>query len=153
MKKKIFVILVVLGIFFSYHLLFSKETRIEANVVRVIDGDTFVTDSGERIRLIGMNTPEKNEYYYKEAKNRLEELVGNKTIFLENDAGKKDKYGRSLRYVFTNDTFVNIKLVEEGYARPLTIKPNYKYETEIEKAASSARNRDIGIWNSSGKSL
>lgn len=153
MKKKIFIILIVLIIFFSYHLLFSKETRIEANVVRVIDGDTFVTDSEERIRLIGMNTPEKNEYYYSAARERLEEIILNKTIYLEKDKKNKDRYGRLLRYVFTNDTFVNIKLIEEGYARPLTIKPNYKYETEIEKAASYARNNGIGIWNSSGKSL
>lgn len=149
MKKQLPIIVIVLVLLFGYYLLFTKETRIEANAVKIIDGDTFITDSGERVRLIGMDTPEKNEYYYKEAKKRLEDLILNKTILLENDQGKKDKYGRYLRYVFINDTFVNIKLVEEGYARPLTIKPNYKFEKEIKKAANSAMNKGIGIWNNS----
>ncbi|MBI2673652.1 thermonuclease family protein [Candidatus Woesearchaeota archaeon] len=150
-KKTIIVLLIVILIAFLYYYIFD-ETKITAHATRVIDGDTFVIDSGEKIRLIGMNTPERNEYYYIEAKERLEALILNKTIYLEKDKKNKDKYGRLLRYAYTDDSFVNFELVKEGYARSYLIEPNDRYINKIKETEIEAKNKKIGIWNFSNTS-
>ncbi len=81
----------------------------------VIDGDT-VKSNGTSIRLLGINTPEKGELYYLEAKEFLETLVLNKTVELEYGKDKEDRYGRTLAYTYINRENVNLKLIEEGYA-------------------------------------
>lgn len=143
--------MIVILIAFLYYYLFD-ETKITAHATRAIDGDTFVIDSGEKIRLIGMNTPEKGEYYYTEAKEKLEALILNKTIYLEKDKKNKDKYGRSLRYVYTDDYFVNLELVKDGYARSYLIEPNDRYISKIKETETEAKDKKIGIWNFSNMS-
>lgn len=81
-------------------------------VERVIDGDTVVVN-GTSIRMLGINTPEKGEKYYLEAKEYTESLVMNKTIRLERQG--KDKYNRDLAYLFYNGENLNAKIVEKGY--------------------------------------
>jgi micrococcal nuclease len=96
------------------------DEREEVFVVRVIDGDTIEIARNETlketIRLLGINTPERGEKYYKEAKEFLESLVLNRTIELEKLREDKDKYGRSLRYIFAAGKNVNINIIEEGFA-------------------------------------
>lgn len=118
-------------------------------VSKVIDGDTVELENGERVRLLGINTPEKGQNYYEEANNRLKELVEGKGVRLEKDVDDKGKYGRLLRYVFINDEFVNLKLVREGYAHVYVIPPNTKYQTDLEKAEEKAKEEGLRIWNSS----
>lgn len=118
----------------------------EVVVSRVIDGDTFETIGGNTVRLIGINTPEKNEPYYDEAKERLSDLIENKKVILTKDKENKDKYGRLLRYVYVDDIFVNLKLIEEGYATAYSVPPNLKHENEFKYAEFKAKSSKIGIW-------
>lgn len=123
-----------------------------AAVARVIDGDTIKLSNGERVRYIGIDTPELHhpkkpvEYLAKEAKEFNERLVGAKVVRLEFDVEKRDKYGRLLAYVYVGDTFVNAKIIEEGYAQILTIPPNVKYAEEFLRLQRKAREENRGLW-------
>lgn len=116
-------------------------------VVRVVDGDTFILLNGRVVRLVGIDTPEYSKYYYEEATERLTELIERKNVTLETDITNTDNYGRLLRYVYVNDTFVNLVMVREGYAKVLIIYPDDKYVKELKEAMLSAREEKLGIWN------
>ena len=116
--------LVFLAIFISLSLFsFSvdeseseREVFEEAVVTRVIDGDTFEIDSGEHVRFICVDAPERGMKGAEEASEFLTELIENKTVLLERDVSERDAYGRLLRYVFMDDVFVNRLLVRKNYA-------------------------------------
>ncbi len=113
----------------------------------VIDGDTLDIDLG-RIRLSGINTPETGECYYKEAKEKLEELVLYQEIFLEEEITDTDKYGRFLRYIYTNTTFINGYLVEEGYAKVYDkYNETTKYYFELKELEKKAQEEQLGVWS------
>jgi Staphylococcal nuclease homologue len=129
MQKKsqiiLLVLFVVLLIVINYNFLDSKLSDFvgspqtnNAVVTRVIDGDTLVLDSGEHIRLLGINAPETTtkEKYSEDAKKRLNELVENKTVTLEFGKERYDKYNRLLAYIFLGNENVNIELVRERLA-------------------------------------
>jgi len=118
----------------------------ESKVSRVIDGDTIELSTGEGVRLIGIDTPELNEPYYSEAKNRLQELIEDKLVVLESDFEDTDKYGRLLRYVFLDEENINIEMVEEGYAYAYVFS-DIKYKEEIMAAENYAKDLRIGIWS------
>lgn len=84
-------------------------------VQRVIDGDTIVIN-GTSIRMLGINTPEKGEFYYKEAKDFLNGLVLNKTVVIKFGRDRTDKYGRTLGYIFLGDENINKRMIHEGFA-------------------------------------
>lgn len=91
----------------------------EAVVVDVIDGDTIVVEmAGEQIqvRYIGMDTPEKNQQYGDRALTANRSLVQGNIVFMVKDESEVDSFDRLLRYVFTENTFVNYQLVNLGYA-------------------------------------
>lgn len=121
-------------------------------VARVIDGDTIVLENGEKIRYIGMDTPETKhpskpvEYYGKEATEANRRLVENKTVRLEFDAQERDRYGRLLAYVYVDTTFVNAELVKQGYAKVSTYPPNVKYQDVFLKLEREAREEGRGLW-------
>ena len=118
------------------------------NVKRAIDGDTFELSTKEKVRLSGINTPEKDECYYKEAKQKLHELVAGKQVYLERDYTNKDKYHRLLRYVYIDNGEVNSILVEEGYAK---VYDKYAYDTKKYKKLKDveilAIKEDRGVWS------
>lgn len=124
----------------------SKRILKSAKVIEIIDGDTIKIESGETIRLLHINTAEKGERCYEEVKERLQGLIENKTVWLERDMQNTDQYGRKLRYVFleynTNpenyESFVNLMLIEEGFATLLIVQPNMKYKHIFEKAVQKA---------------
>ncbi len=122
----------------------SGCTNQETVVIRVIDGDTLETSDGKTIRLLGINAPEKWEYHYNKSFEKLIELVQYKKVVLERDSRNKDRYGRLLRYVYTDDTFVNLYLVQYGYAE--VYQPG-KYKEEFEKAEDFARKSKLGLWS------
>lgn len=130
----------------------ASQQGYSAAVARVIDGDTIKLVNGERVRYIGIDTPELHhpkkpvEYLAKEAKEFNQKLVGGKVVRLEFDVEKRDKYGRLLAYVYVDDTFVNAKLLEEGYAQILTIPPNVKYADEFLNLQGKAREENRGLW-------
>ena len=143
-------------------------------VTRAIDGDTIKLSTGEHVRLIGIDTPESRYNTKlerdaarsrkdmkaiinmgKEASNFTRHLVEGERVRLEFDVQKRDKYGRLLAYVYLEDgTFVNAKIMEEGYAQVMTIPPNIKYADLFLKLQQDARKNGKGLWkNGSGEEL
>src|SRR3989344_761915 len=96
-------------------------------VTNVVDGDTADLDGFGRVRFSGINTPEKGDCYYKDAKERTKGLILDKYVYVEEDLSNKDKYGRYLRYIYLNETMINGDLVEGGYAR---VYDKYSYDTK-----------------------
>jgi len=126
------------------------------HVAYVFDGDTFRTKSGERIRLLGINTPEVShdkqaeQPYAKQAKKRLIQLIMGKSVQLRSDKEKKDKYGRSLAHVYLRDgRWVNNIMVTEGLAHVYIFAPNFHGADELLRSESEARNNGRGLWKSS----
>lgn len=122
-----------------------------AEVSRVVDGDTLELEDGRKVRLIGINTPEKNEKHYLEAKQNLEALVLDKEVFFARDVSDKDKYGRLLRYVFTEDEFVNAEQISAGLASSYEYEPDTKYQFLFNCLEEQAREKELGIWQGFGK--
>jgi len=148
-----------LAIVFLILLFFSssaKATPCEYHTVRrVIDGDTLVIDTGQRVRLIGIDTPEKGdrrrdvEFYAIEAMRFLKKAVEGKRVCLKKDPlhnSDRDEYGRLLRYIFVDNRFINRELIQDGYAYVFTSYP-FVYIKEFKKAEAVARAKQIGIWN------
>lgn len=119
---------------------------ITAIVDYVIDGDTIELRNKERVRLIGINTPEMGQPYSSEAKNKLKELIEGKETVLEKDITDKDQYGRLLRYIWLGDTLINLEMVKLGYANSYTYPPDVKYQNQIVAAEREAREKKIGLW-------
>jgi micrococcal nuclease len=115
-------------------------------VSKVIDGDTVVLENGEHVRYIGIDTPEKGRPYYSEAKRQNEKLVKGRKVVLEFDAGKADRYGRVLAYVYAGNTFVNEELVKNGYALAYTVPPNVKFAKRFVSLQEEARTQKRGLW-------
>ncbi|MBI2013808.1 MAG: thermonuclease family protein [Candidatus Colwellbacteria bacterium] len=121
-----------------------NEISSEAVVTKVIDGDTVVIESGNSVRLLGIDADERGHICYDAAKTRLEELVLMKQVHLESDIEDSDQYGRFLRYIFVGDANINLKLVEEGMAIALFYQPNTKYRQEIALAEQQAKQNRTG---------
>ena len=126
-------------------------------VVSVTDGDTIkvlIGNRQEKVRLIGMDTPEMAQKPWgRYAKKYLEGLVNasGRQVKLEFDVEKRDKYGRLLAYVKTTDgQFVNYLLVQNGYAVLFTVPPNVKYADDLTSAQKEAREKGLGIWGKNG---
>ena len=129
------------------------------NVVKVVDGDTIdvsIDGKTERIRLIGINTPETVdprkpvECFGKEASDEAKLLLGGKKVYLEADVtqGERDKYNRLLRYIFLEDgTNFNLQMIQDGYAYEDTYEVPYKYQLEFKAAQKSAQENLIGLWS------
>jgi len=121
-------------------------------VERVIDGDTIITNEEERIRYIGMNTPETVhpskpvEFFGQEASDKNKELVKGKTVELEFDIQQIDQYGRTLACIWLDSVMINAELVAEGYAQVSTIPPNVKYADYFVALQEEARTGGKGLW-------
>jgi micrococcal nuclease len=126
-----------------------------ARVERVVDGDTVVLVGGERVRYIGVDTPESVkpgtpvQCYAKAAGRANERLVAGEKVRLRFDAERRDRYGRLLAYVYRarDGLFVNAELVRRGYATTLTIPPNVVHAAEFRRLARSARQAGRGLWS------
>ena len=127
--------------------------RQSVKVTRVIDGDTIEIESGQKVRYIGIDTPEtvhpdmKVQCFGKEAAVKNKELVEGKTVELEKDVSETDKYGRLLRYVYAEDIFVNDFLIRQGFAHASTYPPDVKYQDQLRAAEEEARSNNRGLWS------
>lgn len=140
----------VVSLFFCFHADLSAHDDGYYSVVYVLDGDTFEISGGERVRLIGINTPEVGEECSSQATQRLKELILNKTVFLKKDVSETDRYGRLLRYVYVNGLFVNEELVYDGFAYAVEYPPDTQYASDLEDAQQSAASANRGcLWGSS----
>lgn len=136
----------------------AKPVQANAKVDRIVDGDTLMAVIGgqrERVRLIGINTPESVDpdrpamCFGKEASRHLEELVPPGTaIRIERDVEPRDKFGRVLGYVYraSDGLFVNLAQVTDGFANQYTFPPNVAHTSEFKQAASQARSQNRGLW-------
>lgn len=136
-----------------------EESQLDlVTVVRVVDGDTIIVDingKNEKIRLIGVDTPETVDprkpvqCFGKEASTFTKNLLEGKQVRLEGDSsqGDRDKYGRLLRYVFLpDDTFVNKEIITQGYGHEYTYRIPYHYQKDFKTAERSARSSQKGLW-------
>jgi endonuclease YncB( thermonuclease family) len=116
---------------------------------RVVDGDTIKIQSGEYVRYLGIDTPEKGEPLFIEAANLNRSLLSEGVVGFECDVTDKDIYGRLLRYVYAGDILVNLELVRSGlalaYARD-RFKDN-KYYFMFAEACDVAYQDKLGIWS------
>lgn len=128
----IFVLASILAYLFIFFLFFSGTPQIAQNtVVNVIDGDTLeIYDNGsiQIVRLLCVDTPEKNQTGYEKAKIFLQSEVLGKQVVLQSSITDKDVYGRLLRYVYVNNSenntlFVNKLILEGGYGTLMIIPP------------------------------
>jgi len=122
------------------------------SVKRVVDGDTIVLENGERVRLIGVDTPETVhpnkpvQYFGKEASAFTKNMVEGKKVKLEYDWQRKDRYGRTLAYVYLEDgTHLNAEIIKQGYGFAYTKYP-FKYLEEFRKYERKAREEGKGLW-------
>jgi micrococcal nuclease len=135
-------------------------------VSRVVDGDTLKLSSGDKVRLIGIDTPELHPSNKldrdavrskkdsavimamgKKASDFMKSLVLGKNVRIEYDVKKRDRYSRILAYLYLDDgTFVNAKMIEEGYAQVMTVPPNVKYSDLFIKLERQARQTGKGLW-------
>jgi len=115
-------------------------------VTRVIDGDTVVLSNGERVRLIGIDTPEVDEYYYDEATEELRSLIEGKTVRMESDTNNRDAYDRLLRYIYLGDSFVNYEMVYGGHAESYCFDPDTTYCDDFNEAEEDAKENKRGMW-------
>lgn len=130
-----------------------------AKVLYAIDGDTIYLSTREKVRYVGMDTPEtkhpikKVQCFGKEASDKNKELVQDKIVRLERDVSDKDRYGRLLRFVYLpadqnngSELFVNDYLTRQGYARAATFPPDVKLSQEFLQAEREARDNSRGLW-------
>jgi micrococcal nuclease len=121
-------------------------------VTYVVDGDTIDLSTGERVRYIGVDTPETKhpikgvECFGQEAAGKNKELVLDKKVRLEKDVSDKDKYGRLLRYVYLDDLFVNDYLARNGFAHAATFPPDVKFSRQFLEAEREARVNGRGLF-------
>lgn len=146
----------------------AATERTKVTVTRVVDGDTFKCTLDKKtlavnkntptltIRIIGVDCPEslspdakKNCKEGKIASAYSKKMLQGKTVYLEYDVGKTDKYGRQLSYVYlSNGTMYNNQLLAEGMAKLMTIPPNVKYVDVFKKTQEEARKAKKGFWKS-----
>ena len=117
----------------------------------MIDGDTFVDADGRKIRLLGMDTPEKGEPYCSAATDELSRLIAGRKLRFEYGGQPDDRYGRKLAFVFADDSiFVNERLLADGLARAYFFEENMldsPYADRLCRAQRSALQAHLGIWS------
>lgn len=178
---KYFILIAVIGSAGYFYILpkveSSKKDKIETEnksksneyliVTKVIDGDTFKMSNGEKVRLLGIDTPEKYDSEKLERQSvksgrdketikklgdasseYVRKLAEGKKVLLVSDPGydNSDKYGRLLRYVYTEDgILLNAKILEDGYANVYYSKQISKID-EFKKLEREARENKRGLW-------
>lgn len=121
-------------------------------VRRVADGDSFRCSDGRRVRLIGIDSPERDQRPFgsKAQQALLGILPPGSRVMLEYDVGLNDRYGRLLAYAWTGSTLVNEAMVRGGWAVLYTVPPNVKYAERFRRAQNEARTRGAGLWAERG---
>ncbi|MBD3282597.1 MAG: hypothetical protein GF387_03280 [Candidatus Portnoybacteria bacterium] len=148
--------LVILGGYIGYTLVKNKGADYNDNlylVNYVIDGDTFKVNDDVRVRLLGIDSPEKGECYYEESREFLIDLIEGKYVRLEKDISGKDDYGRLLRYAILvnkddeeDNILVNDRIVRLGYALAVSSPPDNRYRQLLSAAQEEALREERGLW-------
>lgn len=138
-----------LGIFFLSSSLWAEKVRY------VIDGDTFILDNNQRVRMIGINAPEidhkrykkKGQPYGDDAKVHLKSLINKKEVTLKSGGNDEyDRFGRRLAYVYLSDgRFINRAMVQDGYAEAYRKFP-FEYKSDFIELEKEAKKQGVGMW-------
>ncbi len=135
----------------------GKGAEKTVSVEKIYDGDTlgaFVDGRFEKIRLLGIDAPEMDQRPWgKKGKTCLKSFVktSNSKISLEYDINRRDKYGRILAYIWTQDgKMINEEMLKKGCAVLFTFPPNVKYAERFRAAQQKARKYKSGIWSKNG---
>ncbi|MFB2839793.1 thermonuclease family protein [Floridanema evergladense] len=127
---------------------------VTLKVQRVLSGQAVEvvnlqqSNSTSRVQLIGLSAPELRQRPWGEtAKERLQEMIGDKPVLLESDLEPKDQFDRQLAYIWQDGKLLNEQLLKEGWAlfRPRSL--NRKYDRRLEHAQEYARVMGLGIWS------
>jgi micrococcal nuclease len=155
-SRSLAVLLLIVALLGPPGLLRAQEL-LPATVVGITDGDTITVQFGdgarERVRLIGIDTPESVDprrpvqCFGPEASQHTKELLDGQAVALELDVEQRDRFGRLLAYVWLGETNVNVRIAADGYAQQLTIPPNVKYVDPIRQAVAEAREAGRGLWS------
>lgn len=141
------------------HITTAQDSRTNAQLVRVVDGDTIVVNINgdeEKVRIIGINTPESVkpnspvECFGKEASIHITELLnrpGGLIIEPDPTQNTRDRNGRLLAHIFVGDINIGQQMIADGYAYEYTYRIPYIYESEYRTAESEARNNNRGLWS------
>lgn len=137
-------------------------------VSHVSDGDTLILQDGRRVRLIGVDTPEMHDKqrnredarrnhlnektvakFAEKAKKFVQDAVEGRSVRLEYDWEREDKYGRTLAYVYREEDgyFLNEAILREGYGFAYLVFP-FKYTEEFRSLGSEAQKEGRGLWKS-----
>lgn len=140
----------------------NQELVTNTNQVsKIIDGDTVVLKSGQTVRLIGIDAPEKNDCFANEATVAIGDLILGKEVRLEKDVSEVDRYGRLLRYIWAplrqdfegqaDQIIVNDQLVRLGFAKAYPYPPDVKYQDQLVQAEDEAKANSRGLWSACKK--
>jgi len=147
MDKKTIIILILItisGIIYYNYVNIPNVQKITIN--RVIDGDTIELKNNLKVRLKGINTPEKNMPKFQEAKQFLEYQTQNKEVSLT--IAGTDRYGRILGHIFIKNQNINEQILKQGLAHLYYYEKDSNYN-KLKSAEIFARNNQLGIWQKS----
>lgn len=156
MTKIIILLCLLLLVACQPHKNEEESKQVLLKVVQVVSGQTLEVVGMasqptliSQVRLIGIDAPDMQQRPWGiEAKQRLEALIEEgQPVMLEFDLEEKDKFGRTLAYVWKDQVLLNEQLVSDGYALFVARSPNHKYDLRLERAQEWARLMGQGIWN------
>ena len=143
-------IVAVFGIAALAFALKAFQQRDAVVVAHIVDGDTIVVShAGEqsKVRLLNIDSPEKQECLYEESAAHLARLISpGEMVELVYDTQRQDRYGRELVGVYKQDgSFINEQMVADGFARAVEYQPNTKFTEEMRAAEARAKAQGLGI--------
>lgn len=124
--------------------------QLEQSGLKVSDGDTFFDLSGQKVRLLAIDTPEEGDPFHDEATTRLAELLLGSSIAFRFESKKYDKYGRLLALVYADSELVNRQLLVEGLAHTYFFPQDFENILLMDSlcaAQREARELSLGIWS------
>lgn len=129
----------------------ESDSKITVELIKCIDGDTAKFTEVGTTRFLYIDTPESTrtiEPYGKEASAYTCNLLKNaKTIQLEYDGPKKDKYNRTLAWVWIDGKLIQKEIIKKGYVEKFYDYGNYSYESELRSLQETAKEQGVGLWS------
>lgn len=151
---KIFTLLFVFLLSFSFiQFIFAQSVREKVKILKAYDGDSILLADGREVRLLGVDAPEihhptlPEQRFGKEAAEFVRELAEGKEAELEfEEDNKKDKYNRTIAYVYIGDKLLNAELLKNGFAY-VYVKYPFRLKEEFIKYQQDAIKARKGLWN------
>lgn len=140
--KPLFILSISLSLSLGINLLLLANRYQNEIVISVPDGDSLNLSDGRRIRLLGIDAPEKNRCFSEESRQKLEELALSKRVRLKEIV--TDDFGRQLALVYVGNNFIQYELVSGGYAKHTG---SSSQKGILEQASNSAKEQQLGIYS------